>query len=146
MEKINYSELQRYYNKIYEFLSNHDMVNIAEQRYDLGDGEYVNVESYDTVRFEDRKYESHKKYFDIQYIIIGRENIVVEPVSELSVSEKYDENKDIVFYKNNVCGIDNFLEEGEMLLLNPEDGHMPCISIDKTVHVKKAVFKLLVNK
>lgn len=32
-----------------------------------------------------------------------------------------------------------------MLLLTPEDAHMPCISVNESAKVKKAVFKIPIN-
>ncbi len=144
MVKLSLNDIKNSYPKAYNFIINHDMFNLVEQRYELGDGEYVNIESYNTYDFSQRRYESHKKYKDLQVILIGRENIIVEPINNLTVSEEYNPNKDIMFYENNVRGTDNYLEEGEMLLLDSQDGHMPCISINESVHVKKAVFKFLV--
>lgn len=145
MKKLTVADLKDLYPKVYEFLKNNDMTSLAEKRYELGDGDYVNVESYNTYNFLDRRYESHKKYIDIQYIVLGKETIVVEPISNLCVVEKYDESRDIAFYKNDIHGQDCNLEEGEMLELLPEDGHMPCISTNDSVKVKKAVFKMLIK-
>ena len=144
MKKINIDELKKEFPKAYDFITSHDMKTISEQRYNLGNNEYVNVESYNTFDFEERRYEAHKKYIDIQCIIVGKENIIVEPVSNLSISEKYDEDRDIAFFVNSVRGVDNILIENDMLVLEPEDGHMPCISVEESEHVKKAVFKFLV--
>lgn len=144
MRKISLNELKEQYTKVYDFITCHDMTELAEQRYDLGDDEFVNVESYSTFKFEERKYESHRKYIDIQCVIAGRENIIVEPICNLKITDAYNEERDIAFYNNAVRGIDCYVEAGEMLLLMPQDGHMPCVSIDNTVRVKKAVFKLKV--
>lgn len=145
MKKIMITELEKSYPKVYEFLKSNDMNSLEEKRYELGDGDYVNVESYSTYDFNVRKYESHIKYIDIQFIIVGRENIIVEPVSSLRVVEEYDELRDISFYDNDVHGVDCVLEEKQMLELLPADGHMPCISINGSEKVKKAVFKIRIK-
>lgn len=144
MKKIKIEDVKKDFPKVYNFMQIYNLQELLEQRYDLGDDEYVNVESYDTFEFQNRRYESHKKYIDIQCIIVGRENIIVEPIQNLEILEVYNEEKDIAFYSNTVRGTDCYMETGEMLLLMPQDGHMPCVSIDKTAHVKKAVFKLKV--
>jgi YhcH/YjgK/YiaL family protein len=145
MKRLNIEDLKVAYPDAYEFLSTHDMVSLEEKRYELGNRAYVNVESYDTYKFVERRYESHIKYVDIQCIIVGRENIIIEPVKNLSVVEEYNPEKDIAFYKNNIHGVDNIMKAGDMLLLEPADGHMPCVAIEESVHVKKAVFKFLVT-
>lgn len=145
MKKITITELEKSYPKVYKFLKSNDMNSLEEKRYELDDSDYVNVESYSTYDFNVRKYESHIKFIDIQFIIVGRENIIVEPVSSLRVVEEYDELRDIAFYDNDVQGSNFILEEGEMLELLPEDGHMPCISVDGSIKVKKAVFKMRIK-
>jgi beta-galactosidase beta subunit len=37
------------------------------------------------------------------------------------------------------------MEVVDMLLLEPADGHMPCVAIEESVHVKKAVFRFPVE-
>lgn len=145
MKRVSIEELKSMYPKAYKFLLTHNMKDVEEKRYELGDKAYVNVESYKTYQFEDRRYESHIKYIDIQCIIVGKENIIVEPIIKLSVDEEYDLERDIIFYKNNIHGSDNIMEAGDMLLLEPNDGHMPCISVEKVLFVKKAVFKIPVE-
>lgn len=142
MKRLSVDELREQFPVVYDFILTHDMVQIAEQRYELGDTAYVNVESYNTYEFKERRYESHIKYLDIQYLILGEEDIFVVPVGELEIDENYNSHRDITFYKNNARGIDNILKPGDMLLLMPEDGHMPCIAVRDSVYVKKAVFKI----
>lgn len=142
MKKLSIDGLREQFPVVYDFILTHDMAQIAEQRYELGDNVYVNVESYYTYEFKERRYESHTKYLDIQYLILGEEDILVVPVEELEIDEIYNPHRDISFYKNNVRGIDNILKAGDMLLLMPEDGHMPCIAVTDSVYVKKAVFKI----
>ena len=145
MKKLNFEELKKEYPIAYKFLLTHDMMSIGEKRYELGNDAYVNVESYETCQFEERRYESHLKYIDIQCIIAGKENIIIEPVENLSVLEEYNPERDIIFYKNDIRGTDNNMEAGDMLLLKPTDGHMPCVAIEGIGHVKKAVFKIPVE-
>ncbi len=145
MKKLTLEEIKVAYPVVYDFLSKTDMKAIEEKRHDLADGIYVNVESYNTYSFEERRYESHQIYLDVQLIVTGKENIVVEQVSNLTIDEAYDANRDVAFYNNNVPGEKVLMTEGEMLLLEPADGHMPCISVDESAYVKKAVFKIPVK-
>ncbi len=121
------------------------MLELEEGRYDLSNGIYLNVESYDIYRFEERMYESHLKYLDIQCILLGCEYIVVESISNLQIEVDYSADKDIVFYSNSIVGNCVLLEGGKLLLLTPEDAHMPCIRVNESAKVKKAVFKISIN-
>jgi YhcH/YjgK/YiaL family protein len=146
MKRIDMEELQKKFPIAYKFIKSNDMKRIAEKKYELGNDVYVNIESYDTFGYQERKYESHIKYIDLQCVITGTENIVVAAIRELSIVEKYNADKDITFYSNAYRGTDNYMRAGDMLLLEPDDGHMPCVAISESVHVKKAVFKFPVSK
>lgn len=93
---------------------------------------------------EEKKYESHKRYVDIQFILSGNEDIYVAPVQSLRVCNEYADVNDITFYHSCPEGEPVHLNAGEALLLEPGDGHMPCISAeeDKPINVRKAVAKI----
>ena len=56
------------------WLENTDLKNIADGKYLIdGDNVYASVQTYDTK--DDVKYESHRRYIDIQYMIDGEEKI-----------------------------------------------------------------------
>lgn len=118
---------------------------LPDGRYYLEKGVYVNVESYITQKKEERKFESHKRYVDIQCILSGEENIFVVPVQRLSVCEKYSVSNDITFYSSSCKEEEKVhLYAGQALLLEPGDGHMPCVCVEegKPAKVRKAVIKI----
>ena len=119
-----------------------NMTKIQDGRYELADGIYVNVESYVPQYRSQKKYESHKKYVDVQYIISGAEIITVASINECVICERYDVVHDVVFYSNNLFGLDHILFENQYLVLKPIDAHMPCIQIAGYEYVKKAVVKI----
>lgn len=140
----NIEELKSISIDVYNFIVNNDMKSLYLGRHQINAKVYANVETYSTKDIKEGKFESHKKYIDIQYIISGEENIISEDISSLTVSEEYDETRDIVFYKDNGLGKDNILRSGEFIVLYPNDGHMPCISVNKDIPSsnKKIVFKV----
>lgn len=127
---------------VYNFIKNNCMKTIEIGRHQITEDIYANVEIYNTKDITEGKFESHKKYIDIQYIIDGEENIICENIDSLAIKEKYDENKDIIFYENNGLGISNILRNDEFIILYPKDAHMPCISIKESKTNKKIVFKI----
>ena len=66
----------------------------------MQNGMYVNIESYTTQLREDRKFEAHRRYIDVQYMISGKELITVCPADKLKCVEAYNQNTDIVFFQN----------------------------------------------
>lgn len=129
----------------YDFLRKFDEDTVEDGRYDLEKGIYVNVETYFTQKRCMAKFESHRKYIDIQYLISGKEIITVAPANVLEVSDRYDDNKDIIFYKSSVEGVDYLLTPKSVLLFKPEDAHMPCICVDDIGENRKVVIKIPVE-
>lgn len=114
-------------------------------RYELTDDIYVNVESYDTKNISSGKFESHKKYIDIQLLLAGKEQIFITDVnSDLSVLVPYSEEKDIVFYSNNINSANSVVLDGtNFVMLFPHEAHAPQISVDETINnVIKVVAKI----
>ena len=75
-------------------------------------------------------------------MIDGEELITVCPVSDLTVEEDYNSEKDIEFFKNGLKGMDYSLSSGEYLIIFPDEGHMPCIALNRKKRVRKAVIKV----
>ena len=129
----------------YEFICSFNPCDYSDGRVDLGNGLYANIESYETQVRHERRYEAHRKYIDIQYMIDGDELIAVAPISELTIVEPYDESRDIEFYENNLNGMDYELHSGEFLILKPGEGHMPCVALNGKRNVRKMVIKVPVE-
>lgn len=146
MKHITLEEIREISVQVDAFLKKMFSEALPDGRYYLENGIYVNVESYITQKKEERKFESHKRYVDIQFILSGEENILVAPVQRLSVCEEYSVSNDITFYNAYSCkeGEIVHLTVGQALLLKPEDGHMPCIRVeeDTPTKVRKAVIKI----
>lgn len=140
------SQLRSISLKAWEFYSSKEMDEIEIGRYELGDGDFVNVESYLSRGRDASRYESHVDYVDIQVVLEGSEIIEVAPVGALDVAEPYSPEKDIAFYGNEVLGDKFNMKPGRFLALMPNDAHMPGVTIEGKELVKKAVFKLRLRK
>jgi len=103
------------------------------------------VQEYDTKAAADCRYEAHKNYIDIQYIVSGAEIINAFEISKGTESDEYNQVKDVVHY-NPVCGaVSGLLTAGEFGIYMPHDVHMPQIAKDdKPSAVKKIVVKVRV--
>lgn len=102
-------------------------------------------QEYKTISRDECKFEAHKKYIDIQYILKGKEFIGYIPTSELDYDGEYDTQNDIVFFKNisNTGGV--ILKAGEYAIFEPNDAHAPKGIVDNSKNVKKIVVKVLVE-
>ena len=109
-----------------------------------GDKLYVSIQSYKTKARGDCKYEAHRRYIDIQYIIEGREIIAVTDAAGLRERAPYSEEKDVVFFEDDKKGTEFELHAGDYVVVFPEDVHMPKVCAGEPSDVKKAVVKILI--
>ena len=132
--------------KAADFVAAHDMEAIECGRYDLGDGDYVNVMEYTSKRRPDACYESHVNYADIQMVVSGAELIEIVPVALPQVTSPYDAAADCALYDGALAGEQYLLSPGRFCLAMPADAHMPGVAPDDApAPVRKAVFKIRVD-
>jgi YhcH/YjgK/YiaL family protein len=133
--------------KVKEFVDDFNKNDVADGTYNI-DGErvYAMVQSYRTKQqTPEMMFEAHRKYIDLQYIVSGIEKIRWAKLDTVTmVEEKYSSGGDIAFYEGESM-LDFTLTKNTFLLLKPEDAHLPGLSADKDVNVRKIVFKLLVE-
>lgn len=126
------------------WLEKTNLNGIENGKYEIdGDKVYASVQTYETK--EDAKYESHRKYIDIQYMIKGKEKIGVTDLSNCKTCIEYDSERDLEFYNINCKEEYLNLNENEFLIFYPQDAHKPSISIEKPSIVKKVVVKVAVK-
>lgn len=142
-QKMSIEELKTISLQLYSFFSQ-GLSDCINGRYELERGIYVNIEEYDSLIRASRKYESHNRYIDFQFIISGSEDIEITEAKYLSRIAPYDSKKDIVFYNNSANGLRCKMESGKGILIYPGQAHMPCLRLADGVgiHVKKAVAKI----
>ena len=142
----NYYGLGVLYKKGLEYLKNIDLAALAPGRYEIdGDNLFVLIQEYDTKPIEDCKWEAHRLYADIQYIISGRELMGYAPVEKLTDVVDHTPEKDVLNYKDsNKVGVYFEAEAGDFFVFLPHDGHAPNIANGQCVKNKKAVVKIRV--
>ncbi|MAX27661.1 MAG: YhcH/YjgK/YiaL family protein [Phycisphaeraceae bacterium] len=129
------------------FLNKPRLDELEDDRYDLhGKDVFAIVQTYNTRPIDQRKWEAHKKYLDIQYIISGNEYIGYTPLSEVAPLTEYDDEKDIYFFKGQPAhGCFVPMSAGRFMVLGPQDAHMPCVTQTVPEEVRKIVVKVAVE-
>lgn len=137
-----YSEIPDYAKDFIKKLSSDFEVG----RYQLANDDYVNINSYFTIKQSDAKYEKHNKYIDIQLLIKGKEKIYYkDSKSMLNISIPYDGEKDFALYSDNVEGEYIELDGSNFVVLYPHEAHAPQVCAGVTnEQVLKAVVKIKV--
>ena len=143
---ISYFRHKERWDRAFKFLKDNDLSKLEVKRYELdGDNLYAPVSEYLTKNEEDARFEAHRKYIDIQYVINGNEKMNIAPItSVLEILNPYDEVKDIEFIT--VPQIVNFnASPDNFFIFFPGDAHRPGLKDGENSQVRKIVVKVKVD-
>jgi YhcH/YjgK/YiaL family protein len=139
----DYKYLGKNFATAFKWLASNDLESMAAGKIEIdGKNVYATVMENDPKLPSAGKWEAHKKYADIQFIIKGEEKIGYAHISR-TTEVSYDEVKDFILLS--ATG-DYFvrLVSGDFAILFPQDGHLPGIagSDGATAKIKKIVVKV----
>lgn len=100
------------------------------------------VSEYETKVVNENGYEAHRKFIDIQYVLNGTEKNCFLPIEMLTETKSYKEDMDAAFYTALLSSQELSLGNGYFVIYYPQDGHMPGLSLNKIMRVKKVVIKV----
>ncbi|MBL9129224.1 MAG: YhcH/YjgK/YiaL family protein [Verrucomicrobiales bacterium] len=107
-----------------------------------GEDIYVNVHGYDTLPPERCRYESHRRYVDLQYCIGGGELIDWQLASTLKPAGPFDVSKDLQFYEPGDSLTRLQMLPGSFAIFFPSDAHRPKRADGFRPSVSKLVIKV----
>ncbi len=86
-------------------------------------------------------WEGHKKYIDLQFVIEGREWLGITDISNMQITQDYNNETDAVLgLSDSKEGFE--LNEGMFAVLFPDEAHAPGIFRDTPQNVHKIVLKI----
>jgi len=132
--------------KAIDFLRFSDTKKLPEGRCDI-DGErvFALVQCYETGKADAPKFEHHRKYIDVQFIVSGREVIGWAPAERMHITRAYDADRDICFGTIETgTWTPVHLQAEQLAILWPEDGHAPKLAAGAPSPVMKIVVKVAV--
>ena len=131
-----YDYLSEKFAKAYHFLRTEDLEALPVGNAEIDGKEvFANVQEYTTIPWEECAFEAHDQYFDIQYVVSGRELFGYVKREDLKEKAPYDSEKP-------ERSGQILLEAGDLAVVPPEDAHKPrCITGEKC-RVKKIVVKV----
>ena len=88
------------------------------------------------------KWESHREYVDLQYILGGGEVIEWAPAAKLVADGAYDEKTDFQFYAPAEADALLSMQDGLFAFLFPSDGHKPLVSDGNNRQIHKVIAKI----
>lgn len=140
--EYKYDLTQKKFQTAFEFLKRTDLAHLEEGWIELEGGVRASVQHYSTIERNEGSFETHEKYFDVQYVVEGQEYCGVCSREGLVVKTPYSESGDITFYEDPELSGEVLLNAGDYIVLAPEDAHKPRLVAGKKMPVKKIVIKV----
>jgi YhcH/YjgK/YiaL family protein len=122
------------------YLVETDLAGLPIGRTDLdGENLYVLVQEYDTKLPDAGKWEAHRKYIDVQFLMRGVERMGFANLCTMQLAE-YIPEKDF----QTLSGSGNFVDvfAGSFVIFFPEDAHMPGLCVEQPEPIRKVVLKV----
>jgi YhcH/YjgK/YiaL family protein len=126
----------------FDFLNRTDLSSLIAGKYEIdGDNVYAMVQLYNSKQIEQGFWEAHRRYMDLQMVIMGTEKIGYANINCLTQGV-FDADKDFLA----LFGKGDFLtlQSDNFILLLPQDAHMPGIAAQSPAPIKKIVIKISV--
>ena len=140
-----YESMHPLFAKVFEYLKKTDFTVVENGKYELaGEDLFAIVNSYYTEPREVRKWEAHRKYIDIQYMVSGTEEMAVAPLHTMKIIQPYQQENDYALFEG--PGDTITVSAGFFTIFYPTDVHMPNLIHQQTCHVKKVVLKVRVEE
>ena len=115
----------------FEYLRRTNLAAVADGKYPIvGDDVFAIVQTYQSKLRSEGKWEAHRAYADIQYVINGAEAMGFAPLRMMRSQAPYDAERDLEFFDGGP-GEFFYVEAGEFAVFFPHDVHMPSLAIPK---------------
>jgi YhcH/YjgK/YiaL family protein len=142
---VQYYKHKDRWEKAFHFLATSDLGNIESGKHELeGDYLFANIQEYVTKNEEDTRFEAHRKYADIQYLISGEEKIGLTALENTTITESYNSEKDVAFMTAGQTSYRLATPECFFVFF-PDDAHRPCVKADENITIRKIVIKVLID-
>ncbi|HEX6042167.1 YhcH/YjgK/YiaL family protein [Longimicrobium sp.] len=109
-----------------------------------GDDVFALVSTYDTGPSTEKRFETHVRHVDLQYVASGHERILHAPAAALTVETPYDEATDVAFYAEPPFASSLLMRPGDLAVFHPDDAHKPGCMAGGRHTVRKVVVKVRV--
>ena len=86
---------------------------------------WVSVSSSENAPPGDRKFEAHKKFLDIHFVLKGEETFVYANTENLTPETEYNEEQDYLLLNGE--GTKIALRAGDFCIVYPQDAHIPTL-------------------
>lgn len=126
-----------------QFLEDADLKGLATGRHEIdGDRLFALVSDYEPKPHSAGRWETHRRYLDLQYVAAGVERFGIVPAHRLAAGD-YIPEKDITWLTGS--GDHLTLAAGQFVIVWPGDAHMPGLDAGVPGTVRKIVVKIAIG-
>ena len=145
----NIKNAQRYNNihqdleKVFEFLNSLSF-GVTPGTYYVDGRIKVSLDTYMTKPVDECKFENHKKFADVHYVVTGHETIDVTSDELKVIEDKLDES-DYALYESGADYTRVTLKAREFAIVFPGEKHRPLVAVGDSQWVLKAIAKIEID-
>jgi len=136
-------------NEIYkalQFVCDFDLSQ-PDGKYEIeGDDMFAIVQSVTTEAADEKLFEAHQDFIDVQMILEGceRQDVVLLNGQDIEVEQEYDQEKDLMFFNAPEHYSTLIMKPGMFVVYCPTDGHRPGCCIGNPQKIRKVCVKIRV--
>lgn len=133
--------------EIARFLATLDLKGVFKAEQEINGRElFLRCAQTQTRDPKDGKFETHREYMDLQYVVEGREIMETAPADVCSPLTEYDSTGDCQFFKVGQDISRTLVRAGEFAVFFPGEAHRPLCSPDEgSCEVRKLIFKIRIK-
>lgn len=137
-----------YLDEIQRYITGRDCVQVPDGEHEiLGRELFVRVAEYNTGSPQEKQFEAHLVYADLQYVVSGMEVMEISLETRPQAVTSYEKAADIQFFKDPAEISPVLVPAGHFTVFFPGELHKPgCYSSGIPGRVKKLVFKIRMAK
>jgi YhcH/YjgK/YiaL family protein len=137
-----YQGLHPLFPAAFAYLKNFEL-NTPDGKHEIqGKDLYAGVQRYQTALSEDKKWEAHEQYGDIQVVFAGHEYCGHTARANLKSIQPYSAEKDVEKFAHPTQPASRLLlSPGQFCIFYPDDGHQPGVQVNGPTEVIKVVIK-----
>lgn len=130
-----------WWDKAFAYIRNTDLASLTPGDHPIvGQDVFARVTEGPLKNLDSSRWEAHKNYADIHYVIKGREKIGIGELSKAKLVEPYNSTRDLSFYEGK--GEYYIIEPGTYVLAFIHQIHRPGLEVNGKETEKKVVIKV----
>lgn len=131
--------------RCFEYAKNNDLAGYEKGSYEIdGSNLFVNIVEYETTIPENRFWEAHRNYLDLHLMLNGTEQIDVNFINNMEQKEFVEKDDFLPLEGEKNSNV--ILNNGDFLICYPNDAHRTAILVEEFSKIKKAIFKIIIDK